>query len=59
MRIIKLPLNWSAKEARAVHDFLEEIRQQIYHEYAERIEELCREECWEAEDSEFGDTIEF
>ncbi len=56
MSKIKLPTHWTAQEARAVYEFLEEIRQKIFYEYVEQIEELCREECWE---ENLDDEIEF
>jgi hypothetical protein len=44
---VTIPTHWTAKEARAVYEFLEHMRDKIFLVYQEDIEEMCWHECWE------------
>lgn len=50
MRKIKLPKHWTAREARATYEFLDDLKQLIYARYGGKIEKLCREEDFKGVD---------
>jgi len=61
---INVPDYWTAKEAKTVFEFIDELKEKILEHYGEQIVTLAREEHYQAmeDDSDvegFDDSIEF
>jgi hypothetical protein len=53
-----IPEDWHAREALAVYEFIDEIRDQIWNRYGLQIQELMQDELI-TETEEINDDIEF
>ena len=55
MPIFDLPQDWSAEQAIAVSDFLEQLRDTILVQYHEQIREYFQTQCIDEEPGDTGD----